>query len=219
MSKKSEKKLADLSYEELKELVYDIFSNFDDHKTSIHVSFASQYAKNVHVKPFVVIIDNNLKTTLVSYTRSYDLDVQQDYYVAISELLFLVPSTQPKGFIFVVDRTNKFFDTEKVYPFKFEKSLPLFVVTSTACVCVELEYQLQNNTIHWTDKINYFPVTPEIRDIVVEMLFVYSHIDNPPIKYNDVLSYLVANGTSPLIMDEASPPNETFHIEKGIYTD
>ena len=50
------------------------------------------------------------------------------------------------------------------------------------------------------------------------MLFVYSHIDEPPIKYTEVLQYLASNGVLPMIVDEQADPNTVFILKKGVYT-
>ena len=50
------------------------------------------------------------------------------------------------------------------------------------------------------------------------MLFVYSHIDNPPFDYIQTLEYLSSTGFSVMINDETSRVNITNNLSKGIFT-
>lgn len=200
------------------QILLDLIPNFHDEVVALQTTFAQQIEQGNKVKPMLIVFDSNNRKPLVAFSRDSHPDVQDDFYVSVSELLFVVPTVQPKVFILVVDRnSNKYFDTEKVYPFVYQNSTVAFVVSNDTAIAVEIEYNYIDNKVIWTDNINYFQIA-EIKDIFVEMLFVYSHIDEPPIKYTEILSYLYDNGVIPMIVDELSDANQVFVLSKGVYT-
>ena len=200
------------------ELLNELIPNFANEIVAIQTTFAQQFNSHIKVKPMLIVFDSNNRKPLVVFSRDSDPDVQDDFYVSVSELLFIVPSIQPKAFMLVVDRnSNKYFDTEKIYPFIYQNSFVAFIVSNNVAIAAEVEYQYIDNKVVWTDNINYFqPV--ELKDIFVEMLFVYSHVDEPALKYTEVLSYLYDNGVIPMIVDEESDANKVFVLSKGVYT-
>ena len=200
------------------DLVMKLIPNFKDELISLQITFANQMNQHLSVKPMLIVFDPNNRKPLIAFTRDSHPDIQDDFYSSVSELLFIIPSMQPKVFMLAIDRnSNKYFDTEKVYPFTYQDSIVIFIVSDSVAIAAEVEYNFYDNKVQWTGNINYFQIV-DIKDIFVEMLFVYSHIDEPPIKYTEVLQYLASNGVLPMIVDEQADPNTVFILKKGVYT-
>jgi hypothetical protein len=206
------------SQEKYQEILNTIIPNFANEIVAFQTTFGKQMDQGINIKPMLVAFDANNRKHIVSFIRDYDESNQDDFYAAVSELLFIIPALRAKAFILVIDRnSNKYFDTEKVYPFSYSNSVVAFVVNDEIAIATEIEYNYVNNKVQWTDNLTYFQIV-DIKDIFVEMMFVYSHVDEPPFSYPEMLEFLSKNGVYPMIVDELSDANEVYMMKKGVYT-
>lgn len=206
------------SQEKYQEILNTIIPNFANEIVAFQTTFGKQMDQGINIKPMLVAFDTNNRKHIVSFIRDYDESNQDDFYAAVSELLFIIPALRAKAFILVIDRnSNKYFDTEKVYPFSYSNSVVAFVVNDEIAIATEIEYNYVNNKVQWTDNLTYFQIV-DIKDIFVEMMFVYSHVDEPPFSYPEMLEFLSKNGVYPMIVDELSDANEVYMMKKGVYT-
>ena len=206
------------SQEKYQEILNTIIPNFANEIVAFQTTFGKQMDQGINIKPMLIAFDTNNRKHIVSFIRDYDESNQDDFYAAVSELLFIVPALRAKAFILVIDRnSNKYFDTEKVYPFSYSNSVVAFVVNDEIAIATEIEYNYVNNKVQWTDNLTYFQIV-DIKDIFVEMMFVYSHVDEPPFSYPEMLEFLSKNGVYPMIVDELSDANEVYMMKKGVYT-
>lgn len=206
------------SQEKYAEILNNLIPNFANEIVAFQTTFAKQIEQGINLKPMLVAFDSNNRKHIVSFIRDYDHNNQEDFYAAVSELLFIVPALKSKVFILVIDRnSNKYFDTEKVYPFSYTNSVVAFVVNEEIAIATEVEYNYIDNKVQWTDNLTYFQIV-DIKDIFVEMMFVYSHVDESPFSYPEILNFLSKNGVYPMIVDELSDANEVYMMKKGVYT-
>lgn len=112
---------------------------------------------------------------------------EKDFFVSISEMLYSYSSFYASSCILVLDSNNKIND-------QTTGSLVVYFVSDDMCVILNLHYrQNQDNTIQWVDQFS----TSEQIDLkskqspvnkIIELLFVYTHID-PPFAKDQILSY------------------------------
>lgn len=136
-------------------------------------------------KPRLVIYDffRNKKFAI----SSKDYVDEQDFFVSISEMLYSYSAFYAASCILVLDSNTKANTTTT-------GSLIVYFVSDDMCAILSLYYRQNNdNTIEWIDNLS----TCEQIDLkskdspvnkVIELLFVYTHID-PPFTKNHLLSY------------------------------
>jgi len=136
-------------------------------------------------KPRLMLLDFFRVKKFTISSRDY-LD-EKDFFVSISEMLYSYSSFYAASAILVLDSNNKINDHTT-------GSLNVYFVSDDMCSIVNLYYhQNQDNTLEWIDKFD----TCEQIDLksknssinkIIELLFVYTHI-NPPFTKDQLLSY------------------------------
>lgn len=136
-------------------------------------------------KPRLVLFDFFSTKKLGISCKDY-ID-EKDFFVSISEMLYSYSAFYASSCILVLDSNNKVNEHTT-------GSLIVYFVSDDMCAILSLYYrQNQDNTVEWVDQLN----TCEQIDLkskdssvnkIVELLFVYTHID-PPFTKNQLLSY------------------------------
>lgn len=201
----------------LEEKINKVVPDYNNEVISIQTAFENLIINDKIIKPFLLIYDEQNKKPLVSFTRAWLTDNPADYFASIAEILFIIPAINTKSYILAIHpKTNPFFNANKSYPLIYENSIILFSINEDFAAAVEIEYELKNNSVSWKQS-NFIEIV-DIKDILIEMLFVYSHIDNPPFDYIQTLEYLSSTGFSVMINDETSRVNISNNLSKGIFT-
>ena len=201
----------------LEEKMNKIVPNCSNVIISIQTAFENLMLNDKIVKPFLLVYDDQDKKPLISFTRAWLTDNPADYFSAIAEILFIIPAINTKSYMLAIHpKSNPFFNANKSYPLIYENSIILFSISEDFGAAVEIEYELKDNSVSWKES-NYIEIV-DIKDILIEVLFVYSHIDNPPFEYLQTLEYLSSNGFSVMINDETSKVNLKNNLSKGIFT-
>ena len=140
---------------------------------------------NKTYKPRLVLFDYFRTKKFVISSKDY-VD-EQDFFVSISEMLHSYSAFYAASCILVLDSNNKVNEHTT-------GSLVVYFVSDDICAILSLYYrQNQDNTIEWIDQLNTCEqIELKSKDThinkVVELLFVYTHID-PPFTKNQLLSY------------------------------
>lgn len=140
---------------------------------------------NKTYKPRLVLFDYFRTKKFAISSKDY-VD-EQDFFVSISEMLHSYSAFYAASCILVLDSNNKVNEHTT-------GSLVVYFVSDDICAILSLYYrQNQDNTIEWIDQLNTCEqIELKSKDThinkVVELLFVYTHID-PPFTKNQLLSY------------------------------
>lgn len=140
---------------------------------------------NKTYKPRLVLFDYFRTKKFAISSKDY-VD-EQDFFVSISEMLHSYSTFYAASCILVLDSNNKVNEHTT-------GSLVVYFVSDDICAILSLYYrQNQDNTIEWIDQLNTCEqIELKSKDThinkVVELLFVYTHID-PPFTKNQLLSY------------------------------
>lgn len=140
---------------------------------------------NKTYKPRLVLFDYFRTKKFAISSKDY-VD-EQDFFVSISEMLHSYSAFYAASCILVLDSNNKVNEHTT-------GSLVVYFVSDDICAILNLYYrQNQDNTIEWIDQLNTCEqIELKSKDThinkVVELLFVYTHID-PPFTKNQLLSY------------------------------
>lgn len=140
---------------------------------------------NKTYKPRLVLFDYFRTKKFAISSKDY-VD-EQDFFVSISEMLHSYSAFYAASCILVLDSNNKVNEHTT-------GSLVVYFVSDDICAILNLYYrQNQDSTIEWIDQLNTCEqIELKSKDThinkVVELLFVYTHID-PPFTKNQLLSY------------------------------
>ena len=170
-----------------------------------------------YVNPFVASFDVSSKKNFVSYTRDCVQNDPQDYYSSISALMFAaVAATSTNTLLAIHPATNPYFNPQNVLPIYSKESLLVFLASDTEAYGCEIQYTKENGRLIWSENVNSFDIRGLV-DPIVECLFIYSHIDDSPFSYIDMLKYLSESGYRVMIVDEKAFANEVNNVTKGVF--
>ncbi len=202
------------------EKINKFIPDFKNEVLGIQTSIEKIILEKKIVKPFFIPFDSDQKKPFVSFVRDWNTDNYDDYYSAIVEMIYTFSSVRPSSFILSIHpESNSFFNVNNKFDFDSSNNLIVFVINEDFGVAIELKYSVnfENNTITWHDQFDCTDIA-DIDDVMVEMLYVFSHIDVPPFEYNEVLNYLSSLNTNVMIVDETSSVNKLYNIKKGMFT-
>lgn len=203
--------------QEVLEWVNQMIPNFSNEIVTLQSTFENLILKESVVQPFLVSYDDTKKKNFVAFVRESLKDDPKDYYSAISSLMFANVASMSTLFTFTVHtKSNQYFNPSKVLPLKNLESIVVFVVDDNRAFAVELPYSINDGKVMWSSDYNAFNIGG-FNDPMIECLFIFSHIDESPFVYIDVLKYLSENGYQIMITDESSFANKVFLLQKGIF--
>lgn len=151
-----------------------------------HVSLAGQ----VSYRPKVMLFDfiGNKKFGISS--KPYE--TEKDFYVTISEMMYSYTSFYAKSCILVLDSNSKTHDDSS-------GSLVIYFANDEAAAVYKHEYRYTDtNSIVWVEPKNAFEEI-DLKDKtygnrIIEILFVHTHLENPPFTQQEILSYYSMKG-------------------------
>lgn len=180
-------------------------------------SMESLILNQSYVNPFVASFDNSSKKNFVCYTRDCISNDPHDYYSSISSLLFASVAAESSCTLLAIHpATNPYFNPQNVIPVYSKESLVVFLVSDSEAYGCEIQYTKENGRLIWSENINSFDIRGLV-DPIIECLFVFSHIEDSPFSYIDMLKYLSESGYRVMIVDEKAFANEMHNITKGVF--
>jgi len=180
-------------------------------------SMESLILNQAYVNPFVASFDGSNKKNFVCYTRDCIKDDPQDYYSSISALMFAASAASSSVTMLAVHpATNPYFNPQNALPIYSKESLVVFLASDSQAYGCEIQYTKENNRLIWSENILSFDIIGKV-DPIVECLFIYSHIDDSPFSYLDMLKYLSESGYRVMIVDEKAFANEMNSLNKGVF--
>lgn len=202
------------------ETINNTIPEFKNEVLGIQTSIQSLIVANKIVKPFYIPFDTDNKKPFVSFIREWDVNNYLDYYSAINEMLFSFCAISPKVFIFAIHpQSNPFFNANEKFDFAKENNLIVFVISDQMALAVEMNYTIDSNTntLVWSDDFTCTSIE-DIEDPIIESFYTYSHIEDSPFTYKEILHFLSHNNTHLMIVDEDSKANKFYSVKKGPYS-
>lgn len=136
-------------------------------------------------KPRLALFDRSKELKFVISARPY-VDFT-DFKCVIAEMLYSYSSFESKSCILVLDSEIKVDDIKK-------DCLNLYLMNKNYCHNVQLLYEVKDDTVLWHDNDFRFQ-SIDLRDHeyssqeMIEMLYVYIHLDSSPFLPHELLSY------------------------------
>lgn len=146
---------------------------------TISISGAGSY------KPRLALFDGSKELKLVISARPY-VDFT-DFKCVIAEMLYSYTSFKSKSCILVLDSEIKVDDIKK-------DCLNLYLMNNSYCHNIQLLYEVVDDTVVWNDN-DFRCQSIDLKDHeyssqeMVELLYVYIHLDNSPFSAHELLSY------------------------------
>ena len=202
------------------EEVLEVIPEFKNEVIAIQTSIQNLIINNKIAKPFFIPFDNNNMKPFVSFIRDWNVESHLDYFAAIAEILFSFTAFDRQAFLLAVHpESNPFFNANNNFDFAKNNNLIIFVISSDTAIAVEMTYSFDSTSqnIVWSDEFTCTEII-DIQDPIVECLYMYSHIDEPPFTYKEILNFLSHHNTHLVIADEDAKINKFYSIKKGPYT-
>ena len=140
-------------------------------------------------RPRLAVFDDSRDLTFAVASRPYD--GASDYKSAIAEMLYSFQALDAHSCILVLDSHIK--DNDDVVG----DCLNLYFMSSINCHVVQLMYSFEDDDIKWhEDKHRFSQIDLKDHDSVsqemIEMLFVFTHLDHPPFSSQELFSFYSA---------------------------
>lgn len=147
---------------------------------------------NPTYKPRLAVFDQSLELTFAIASRPYTGTT--DYKSSIAEMLYSYEALDAHSCILVLDSHVKNNDDSVI-----GDCLNLYFMSSTACHVVQLMYSINNGTVTWNDDLHRFSQIDlkdheSVSQEMIEMLFVFTHLDHAPFNSQELFSFYSAQG-------------------------
>ena len=142
-------------------------------------------------RPRLALFDSSKELQIAISAKSYK--GLTEYKSAIAEMLYAFSAFQAHACILVLDSHVK--DNDKV----IGECLNLYFISSEQCHIVQLMYSINNTDVIWLDSDHRFSQIDlkdhsSVSNEMVEMLFVFTHLDDSPFKPAELLSFYSHEG-------------------------
>lgn len=136
-------------------------------------------------RPKLILFDNFQNKKFGISSRQYDN--QDDFFVSISEMLFSYSAFHAGSCIMVLDSSSTSYEDSS-------GSLITYFASEDSAAVLNQEYKyVDDTTIQWrTSDEGYKEIdikTGDATNKIVEMLFVYTHLESAPFTSSELLSY------------------------------
>jgi hypothetical protein len=190
---------------------------FKNEMILIQSSMENLILNQKYVNPFIASFDSSHKKNFVCYTRDCIENDPQDYYSSISTLFFAAVAAESDTILLAIHpATNPYFNPQNVIPIKSKESLAVFLASDSEAYGCEVQYKKEDKRLVWSENMDFFEIRGLV-DPIIECLFVFSHTEESPFSYVDMLKYLSESSYRVMIVDEKSFANEVNNISKGVF--
>ena len=141
-------------------------------------------------RPRLAVFDDSLDLTFAIAARPYD--GASDYKSTIAEMLYSFQALDAHSCILVLDSHVKDDDNSVI-----GDCLNLYFMSSINCHVVQLMYTIEDGDITWHDDRHRFSQIDlkdhdSVSQEMIELLFVFTHLDNPPFSSEELFSFYSA---------------------------
>lgn len=182
---------------------------------AIKYSFENIKKSEGYYKPFMVLFQNSEEKDIAISSRP--VANEQDYFTAISEMLFLYSSLGSSAVILALD-ISKLINNQE------QDCLEIFIASDEACFVYHMPYIQDGQEINWIqDQFKTFTVdnmediyksnsTIEMSLNVLEMIYLHTHLKVVPFEPSKVIHYLSMNSFSYAALSQKMKLNQELYL-------